>query len=620
MHRSKWLALIALLGAADLMSFGCLSCNPPPPPPEPDSGVEVDAGVDAGPVDAGPDLSCSADSDCAEKVGTTYVCDQVDGSPSYGTCVAKCRIDDDCEPYQLGLRCEEKTGHCIPARGCKDDTNCPPQQYDPNDYCSSSGIQCRCVQGEKSKDGFDGVCRRRRGVCEECTDDTQCGYVPPPGTSVFEPQGRCLPLQGDPNGQLPDGGVRKYCFQMEAGCGCGMVRDPASGTCIPQSHTCSEVGCSEDKDCPFGSVCNVAQCLCEPRCVWNFDRKELNPPGCPPGRSCWVDPENLDPDSPYFGAGRCRPPCTDDSSCQALDPRLVCQGEEIVGGTSDKRCRPGGECMDDLQCPQEQGSIYLGYCDRHDFTCKTDCRTGTDPVTGQPFDDCISGYRCVNDNGTNICKQQTCMQLGGARLGCAKGEYCCGEDRDGDGVAEPCPLTGVDPDSQCYPAPQPPFCTECMSNSDCANINNTPLPSVCIYAGDRPDGSKGVNICAPATYNDFTVDENGVAKAYRGCPSKYSATTFKTKCQTNADCGPTGSCNFDESTTYPDGGHPLTCLCDADGTSNNTVGCPGDADAGTQTFCRFAPAGTRTQCIVTVACTPSPGDAYKDPAEGGCGL
>lgn len=627
--RSNWWALVAVVCVAALFAEGCQGCNPPPPVE--DAGVdagEEDAGVDAGPEDAGPDLSCETDPDCAAKGFVDTVCDAVPNSNTEGTCVQKCRIDDDCESYNLGLRCNEQTGHCIQAQGCNDLPNCA--QCDPNQgdcpsnpldyYCNTiTGLGCRCVT-ETNGTGFEGVCRRRRGVCDECTADEQCGggFQPNP----FDPAGRCAALQGDPNGALPDGGTRKYCFYQEASCGCGMIRDPSTGACIPQSASCESIGCSEDLDCPFGSVCDVGNCLCKPRCKWDFSRQELNPPGCPPGQSCWVDSANLDPNSAYFGAGRCEAPCTSNEQCQLIDPRLTCKGETVAGGESAKRCRPDGECMDDLECPElPMSSNYLGYCDRTSFTCKTDCRIGLDPVSSQPYDDCKPGYKCLEENGMNICKQQTCVELGGARLACTTGQHCCGEDRSGDGVAEPCPTAGLDP-NKCYTAESPPFCTPCSSHADCQglpNTNGSTLPSLCLAY------KMGAGMCAPATYNDYTLDSAGVSKAFKGCPAKYGVRPITVSCQTNADCDApgqpgTGTCDEDKTVTLMDGTHPLVCFCTADGTGNSTAGCPGDADAGTQTFCTFAPQGATVRCLQSVVCWPSANIPEADPAMGGCGL
>jgi hypothetical protein len=615
------LVLLAVVGLGLLQ--GCPRDDAPPNDAGPDfidAGVE-DAGEDAGALDAGH--PCLTDEECEAAVGPTTLCWGAEaGQP--GLCVAMCVQDDDCAQFEAGLRCEDATGRCIPARGCTRDSECPPPGgFDPDDYCELSSIGCRCVS-EANASGFDGVCRRRRTVCTECTDDGQCGD----SQGILEPAGRCRPLQDDHEGPLPDGGVRKFCFQEPAGtqCGCGMILT-AGGLCIPQNGNCHQVGCAQDADCPNGAVCNTAACLCEARCAWNFDPmiQALNPPGCHPELSCWVDPENLEPQSRFFGAGRCRPPCQSDAECQAEDPRLVCRAEQVEGGESNKRCRPAGDCMDGWECalkyPQPPGSLYLGYCRREDFSCQSDCRTGLHPTRHRPYADCITGYKCVHQDGQNLCVQQTCLELGGARIACNAGQYCCGEDKDGDGLPDPCPSTGL-LSNQCYRAPEPPFCTTCQTHADCQqypNPSGSPLPALCIGAGPRPGGGAAVNICAPATWNDFTLDDSGVPRAALGCPAKYAPTAVRVQCTTPSDCGPSGMCEEDLSSPLPGGGYASYCMCLGTGDGSSVSNCPNDP-AGVVSVCRYAPQGALTSCLQSMVCVPSPGVAYLPPEENGCGL
>ncbi len=617
MHSLKWNALLAAVAVTALFSAGC-----PKDPIQPDAGPVEDAGIeDAGVEDAGdPNVfACQSDQDCETQFRPGTVCDDIDGSDTFGTCIDRCTRDEQCEHYQQGLRCQEQTGHCVVGRGCTNDTNCPPANFDPTDYCNISGPGCRCVT-EDHPSGLGGVCRRRLTTCDECTFDEQCG-----SGVTFDPQGRCRPLQGDPDGMLPDGGVRKYCFQAEASCGCGFIRT-SEGLCAPQTgFSCSSIGCDTDDECPFGSVCGDtgAACgLCEPRCSWNFDTRKENPPGCG-NKTCWVDPQNLNPASPFFGAGRCRPECETNEQCEAVDPRLECRGELLAGGgESPKRCRPKGECMDDFECPQPQaGDIYLGYCDRSSFTCKTDCRTGIDPTTNLPYDDCTSGYKCVNQNGTNTCVQQTCLEQGGARIACNNAHYCCGEDKNADGQADPCPTSGVGAD-QCYLSERPPFCQTCESQADCVGLPNpsgSNLPHVCMQLPPRPDMSPGATICGIATHNDWAVDSQNISKAHRGCPAKYTPTPIKQRCETNADCGTGGLCDADPYEKLPDGGVVLTCLCTADGTSTKTAGCPADPANGIIGYCRHAPAGTLQYCLSSVVCMPGLNSVYGT-ENFGCGI
>ena len=72
---------------------------------------------------------------------------------------------------------------------------------------------------------------------------------------------------------------------------------------------------------------------------------------------------------------------------------LQCIAETLPdGGMSLARCRGNGACMEDAQCPGSANA--KGYCDRFTFSCKTDCRLATDPVTTLAFDDCKPTFTC----------------------------------------------------------------------------------------------------------------------------------------------------------------------------------------------------------------------------------
>lgn len=384
----------------------------------------MDGGVDAGPP------PCTTDAECAQREPGT-VCETATGQ-----CIPRCVSDFDCLPLQNGSICAGD-GHCVKGQGCNFDSDC--QSLSPEDKCYKYGQQCICDTRDRPDTASQGTCRLRKGPCEECTIDRECGndpiiFGPPEGIGA----GKCAQLMGDSSG-------KKYCLYQRVGqCACGTI-DDGTGYCKPQSNRCDQVGCNVDKECPSGSVCSVNQpdagagaCggVCVPRCRWDFLSKSLVAPGCPPGTTCWVDSANLDPSSIYYGSGRCRPPCQSDDDCK-LGPgnpfggdNLKCAGEQLAGGgLSEKRCRAKGECMDNVECPElPNDQPYLGYCDRGTFTCKTDCRTGNDPVTGLPFKDCRPPYACAADGGTNYCRLLTCVEQGGAGVACAQGEYCCGEE------------------------------------------------------------------------------------------------------------------------------------------------------------------------------------------------
>ncbi|MBM4379737.1 MAG: hypothetical protein FJ086_10620 [Deltaproteobacteria bacterium] len=630
------LGLLGLMSAALLL--GC------PSKPVPDAGVEVDAGApDAGPVDAG--FFCTYDDDCAV--------------------LAKA------DPALGGLRCDNDamlegsladgglpSYQCIPATPCDSDGQCmgsfPPAGVDPfNWYCNREG-GCRCVTEAVQDAGTAGICRRVNTTCEPCADESECRGPEAPG-------GVCRVLQGDPTGQ-------KYCFKVQDGptCGFGLVND-AAGACVPQSGSCDQLGCQKDADCPGGSVCNLSTGLCEQRCSWNFDPNIRDTvPSCGPSKSCWVDADAVAADSSYFGAGRCRPPCTADAECAygGTFPdgrqKLKCGSEQGKGGASLKRCRPNGPCMDSRECPETSvDSLNKGYCDRATFTCQDDCRMGLDPVTGANFGDCKPGNKCVERNGARACERQSCVELGGARIACPASHYCNNEDRNGDGAQDPAPVGALVDAIGCYRAPNPPFCFACESNADCQAAEfsvGSPLPNLCVTAGPNGAG-EAQSICGIATYNDPRADDGGVPREQRMCPSNWYAQAIPVdvvdganRCNSNADCSlgnDGGICDYDNSLRITDDqgkvrnctndtdcsatgefkcNNPAlqfdagtcvgkTCMCNAP----NGTECPNNPDAGITSVCRYRVGGL-SQCVSSVVCLPGQSYIAKPVAQGGCGL
>jgi|APLak6261679142_1056127.scaffolds.fasta_scaffold00001_77 hypothetical protein len=617
--------------------------------------------------------SCSAcatdqvctDGACAAAVDPNADAGMVDAGPP------PCNDDFDCE---AGKICNLVDGTCVMGQTCTADFNC--QSLNSEDRCYRYGQQCTC---DTSATG-GGVCRLRKKSCEECTSDLECGsdgviFGPPDGIGA----GRCKALAGDMSG-------KKYCLYQRVGqCACGTI-DDGTGFCKPQSNSCDQVGCNVDKDCPSGAVCSVNRpdagvnaCggVCVPRCRWDFINKTTTAPGCPPGQTCWVDSANLNPESLYYGAGRCKPACSDDSDCRlsAGNPfgsdKLKCDSEELSDGTqSEKRCRANGECMDNAECPElDAGQPYNGYCDRGVFVCKTDCRTGADPITQLPFKDCRPPYACAVDGGANVCRLETCKEQGGAGIACAQGEYCCGDDKDFDGVDDPCPPKSEQDLAGCYKAPVPPFCTECaagtpfnmgvdsmtqaMADTECANLmppswatcrdgghspNCSNLKPSCQYAGDR-GMSTGINVCMWPSVNDVgtvMLRYGATPKTQIACPTNYSVQYIRPQpnpsqevgyCQTNADCSvlpdggssDAGICEPDPALRTQDGGLLKACRCDA---KSGASQCPnGTAPIGeVRSFCKDGVTGSRQFCIETAVCTPPRGSVYKATTEYGCGL
>ena len=610
-------------------------------------------------VDAGPQ-PCTSNANCANDARGP-ICDTATGN-----CIPKCKNDLECARNMNGSICNLMEGTCAPARvgtrlggACNDDTECQ-ESFDTDDACYRGGQGCICSKGDSpAGTGAQGTCRRRLGPCEECLNDDQCGtngiiFSPPDGIGV----GKCTGFMGDTSG-------KKYCRYQKVGqCPCGTI-DDGTGFCAPQSNSCSQVGCNEDKNCPSGSVCTVnnpdagaGSCggICVPRCRWDFINKELVAPGCPAGQTCWVDSKNLDPTSIFYGSGRCKPACNDDNDCR-LGPsnpfggsNLACRAEkDKSGGDTAKRCRANGQCMDNAECPEQPNpdNPYLGYCDKAGFTCETDCRVGDDPVTGQAFRDCRSPFACALDGGSRVCRIQSCVEQGGAGNACSTGEYCCGEDKNDDGQPDPCPPRSEQNEVGCYRAPEPPFCTTCMNDQDCANApippwaishctngslspSCSPLPMKCIVGFQSMMGR--VTVCAPATLNDRSAVASGSSrtKADRGCPVNYDERPIRIdrggaqmspdNCSVDTDCqvnAPGGRCGNDPFNRLPDGGPIKTCLCQV-GMMNQ---CPNDGDAGIASVCLDGVPGATSVCIESYVCA-FPGNRYVQPRDGGfgCGL
>jgi hypothetical protein len=615
------------------------------------------------PMDGGMTMPvvCTKDSDCANDMRGP-ICDVPTGE-----CTQKCANDLACSRFMNGSICDLMSGKCAPARvgtrlgqGCNDDTECQ-ESNDFDDPCFRGGQGCICSKTDAPvATGAMGTCRRRLQPCEVCTNDEQCGsnailFSPPDGIGV----GACRAFMGDTSG-------KKYCRYQKVGqCPCGNI-DDGTGYCAPQSNSCSQIGCQTDKNCPGGSVCSVnnpdagaGSCggTCVPRCRWDFLNQELVTPGCPQGQTCWVDSKNLDPNSIFYGSGRCKPACNSNDDCKlsVMNPfggdNLACLSEKGPNSTmTAKRCRANGQCMDNAECPEERDPNVpnLGYCDRGAFTCNKDCRIGDDPVTGQPYRDCRRPYACGPDGGMNVCRIQSCVEQGGAGNACSTGEFCCGEDKNGDGQPDPCPPRSEQNEVGCYRAPEPPFCQMCRNDQECnmkplpawltSQCTNgskspscSPLPMKCIIAAVNPMAQTVLRACAPSTVNDRSAVAPGSSrtKADRGCPVNYDEQAIAydrvpmsaDDCASDQDCrvnSPNGRCGTHPTRRLQDGGITRTCLCTA-GTLKTE--CPNDADAGIVSECLDGVSGSTSICIESFVCVFS-GNRYTAPRDGGfgCGL
>lgn len=270
-------------------------------------------------------------------------------------------------------------------------------------------------------------------------------------------------------------------------------------------------------------------------------------------------------------------------------------------------------------------------------------------MTGQPYRDCRSPFACALENGSRICKKQTCLEQGSTGNACSTGEYCCG-GQNSDGMPDPCPPPAERNDVGCYKAPEPPLLLDVHEqDQDC---NNLPLPSWMTGANACANGSLSpscsplpmkcivglrtmtgeLTVCAPATVNDKgAVSANSSrTKADRGCPVNYDETPIRVQrggsdpdsCATDMDCqagAPMGRCGPDPARRLQDGGVIRTCLCPA---GSGKTQCPNDLDAGIESECLDGVPGSPSVCIESYVCASVPGTRYVQPKDGGfgCGL
>ena len=187
-----------------------------------EAGACVTPMVEDGGTDAGPP-PCTQDADCATQPGT--VCDV----PT-GLCIKACVSDFDCLDKMNGSICDNRNGHCVMGQGCNFDSDC--QSLDSEDKCYKYGQQCICDTRDQPNASSQGTCRLRKGACEACAIDHECGndtiiFGPPEGIGA----GKCAQLMGDTSGN-------KYCLYQRVGqCACGTI-DDGTGYCKPQSNSC----------------------------------------------------------------------------------------------------------------------------------------------------------------------------------------------------------------------------------------------------------------------------------------------------------------------------------------------------------------------------------------------
>ena len=454
---------------------------------------------------------CSEHSDCGE-----------DGLCLEGECRPKCMVDADCG-FDNGLRCDdsqdsETFGQCIPGEKCKLANNCG-STAGIGDYCKELGA-CVCTPDESVGEPYTGVCRRRTPTCSPCQTSTECGNNPvvhmedPAECRLFNYDGEqtavCLPKR---MGTCPAGTLPANIDPEQGG-------DPAlAGYCVPQGGDCADMNpCFTDADCadnPAAPICDRARQICIAACKFDYESKTSQ--GCANGEVCHATLEGLDPDLlaecstvGFFGQGKCDDPCETDAECAAYDGG----NGSFFCDPGEQRCRPRSAadetkaaCLNDRECPEPAGAMYLGFCDMKadptQNTCVYDtCRPGEDPRAGCgahiDYQDCSTAFKCVEAAGTpgyGTCEEKNCIDSGGAALDCRIGEFCAGEpmislltlQEEGTPLTPPANV----PIGECYAMDESDWCdpqsTGCASDADCTGgpTNYPDSPGKCMMNQDQ---------------------------------------------------------------------------------------------------------------------------------------
>lgn len=484
-----------------------------------------------------PPTPCTTNEECP----STDRCD-VD----LGFCVPKCTADNQC-PRDTGTYCDLDSGVCIPGEPCEGDFTCGSDRK--FGYCKETG-DCVCVPDASIEAGptsANGVCWRVAETCAPCNDSIECGNSANFGnkkadckrfTLGAEETGVCLPQN---KGACPPGMV-----PMDTNGHPGL-----EGYCMPQGGDCAKMTvCQSDNDCkePNLPVCDPVRQICIPGC--SFDFREGESVGCAPGRVCHATVAGTNPDllndcatAPMFGVGTCDASCTEDDQCAKYDPSFVCKADREGG---PKRCRPEG-CIDDSECADGQG-VFYGYCDVRNNQCVYDgCRAGLDPRRGcgstKLYEDCVVTHKCLEGDeiGLGTCVEKTCIDNGGANLGCLLGNFCAGEvyldPIDGSPVGGKVVKTPQGAEAgECYPMDEAAWCNfGCEAHADCNSpqnpVKSAGNPSICADFGAG-------NTCAWGC--EFEQD----------CPGGWSCNSQGLEfpcgglqiCKTDAECGAGNRC------------------------------------------------------------------------------
>ncbi len=473
---------------------------------------------------------------------------------------------DDCEEGEV---CDLESGECVPGIECNPNvagaaTNAECN-YAPGSYEEEPGYGCGGTRRDDCIcDPTDNTCKRRRQLCEPCTDDEECGPH-----SHFGTPAECVAY---------DDGT--FCLAVTSASACPTGYRQDGDHCVPNTGTCAEYfACTSDAECPEDRpICDRLRGQCVELCVYDFLTGESV--GCPPAQVC-------------HGDGRCRGECEDNETCQDIDPSFICFEEprrSMPDGSYNEaawRCRIE-DCLHDSECDVPAEGPYLGFCDLNVNECYDDrCYQGD--FQGEAHEDpnrhCRDGFACRD---TGICERMACTERAAPSIACSHHQECCGfcrnindnPDRDACDPT-PCPdeiETPPEDAEGCFFVDKDKWCSFCEPPPDCVDTVEPPQGpqdqltytaamlacegSVCgdieNPAGDARDSHLCLGICLLTC--ETPVD----------CPVGWGCNAIPLQCQTHDQCGVGGQCaRLDPE----DEDAPRYCLCEGDDGADDDL-CP----------------------------------------------
>lgn len=265
-------------------------------------------------------------------------------------------------------------------------------------------------------------------------------------------------------------------------------------------------------------------------------------------------------------------PCPADQRCpdgMGCVPDVGCVSARQLHSYTPFRCLDGDTCPFGLTCSPGIGCIVA-----EEQTAPDGGATNSDAGAGNPSQD---GGPSQNPDAGVL---QKCGEPGvSAHDSCELGEFCCGEDRDGDGKADDCTNSAGIPVAtvgQCYQAPSPPWCKGCGSNQECIGggaPTHAVYPNICVDLGSGPT-------CVYA------------CKSNAQCPVGFSCSDLKIQCQNDPTlCGDSARCQA--SGQVDTRGNPIKyCSCSTPDTKGGE--------------CPNATCGQEKKCVYTRGCVPGP--------------